>query len=62
MEIDEHEASILNENEVKFRKITIKNYGRCLVAGSKYDLPVVFRLCQLWFTLGEDAAVNADIE
>ncbi len=32
---------------------------RCLLAGGRYDLQVVFRLFQLWFTLGTDRSVNA---
>jgi hypothetical protein len=35
--------------------------GRCLTAGEQYDLPAVFRLCQLWFTLGADPGVNAEL-
>lgn len=34
---------------------------RCLLAGDKYDLQVVFRLFQLWFTLGADRDVNAQM-
>lgn len=37
------------------------NWHRCLLAGGKYNLQVVFRLFQLWFTLGTDADVNAQI-
>lgn len=35
---------------------------RCLVAGNKYDLQVVFRLCQLWFKHGTQGAVNAQLQ
>ena len=31
---------------------------RCLMVGGKYDLKVVFRLVQLWFSLAEDPSVN----
>lgn len=34
---------------------------RCLLAGGKYDLRVVFRLFQLWFTLATDKDVNAQM-
>ena len=34
---------------------------RCLLAGGRYDLQVVFRLFQLWFTLGTDKAVNRQL-
>ena len=34
---------------------------RCLLAGDKYDLQVVFRLFQLWFSLGHDQSVNAQL-
>ena len=34
---------------------------RCLLAGGRYDLQVVFRLFQLWFTLGTDQSVNAQL-
>ncbi len=32
------------------------------MAGGRYDLQVVFRLFQLWFTLGADPKVNAQLE
>ena len=31
------------------------------MAGGRYDLQVVFRLFQLWFTLGADPKVNAQV-
>lgn len=31
--------------------------ARCLLAGDAYNLPVIFRLCQLWFSLGADPKV-----
>ncbi len=31
------------------------------MAGGRYDLQVVFRLFQLWFTLGADPKVNAQL-
>ena len=34
---------------------------RALLAGDAYDLAVVFRLVQLWFSLGADKAVNAHL-
>lgn len=34
---------------------------RCLLAGGRYDLQVVFRLFQLWFTLGSDKGVNEQL-
>ncbi len=30
---------------------------RCLLAGSGYNLQVIFRLCQLFFSLGSDPGV-----
>ena len=36
-------------------------HGRCLLAGGRYDLQVVFRLFQLWFTLGSDKRVNRQL-
>lgn len=36
-------------------------YDRCLLAGGRYDLQVVFRLFQLWFTLGTRKSVNAQL-
>ena len=41
--------------------ITFTLCGRCLLAGGRYDLQVVFRLFQLWFTLGSDHSVNAQL-
>ena len=34
---------------------------RCLRAGAKYDLKVVFRLCQLWFQLSTTDIVNHEM-
>ena len=34
---------------------------RCLLAGGRYDLQVVFRLFQLWFTLGTHQVVNSQV-
>lgn len=34
---------------------------RCLLAGGRYDLQVVFRLFQLWFTLGTHTSVNTQL-
>lgn len=31
--------------------------ARCLLAGDAYNLHVIFRLCQLWFSLGADPKV-----
>lgn len=33
--------------------------GRCLTHGSAYDLPVVFRVCQLLFSLEKNSAAVA---
>lgn len=32
---------------------------RCLRTGDAHNTAAVFRLCQLWFALGADAATNA---
>ena len=34
---------------------------RCLLGGGRYDLQVVFRLFQLWFTLGHHKLVNTQL-
>ncbi len=31
---------------------------RCLMWGDRYSLTVVFRICQIWFSLGAERAVN----
>lgn len=61
IEADEQKARVLEEDESSFLKIAILNFQRCLLAGDRYDLLVIFRLCQLWFKLGVDARVNSQI-
>jgi hypothetical protein len=38
--------------------IALTNYIRALQLGHLYDLPIVYRLCQLWFELSTSDAVN----
>lgn len=47
-----------NEARAKYLAIALETYGQCLRLGSPYDLEVVFRMCQLWFSLTETAEVN----
>lgn len=51
----------LQESESKSLAIALKNYTRCLLAGDRHDLHVVFRLCELWFEHSKDAAVNDSV-
>ncbi len=37
------------EKERQLLRVALHCYGRCQAAGDMYDLPVVFRLVQLWF-------------
>lgn len=61
IEADEQKASALEQNESRLLKTAILNFQRCLLAGDRYDLQVIFRLCQLWFKLGVDSRVNSEI-
>lgn len=54
---DEEESRSLMAREAAFLQQAIDNYGRCLVAASAHDLEVVFRLVQLWLSLGADGSV-----
>lgn len=62
IDADEGVQKVMNSNEQKFLHIALKNYQRCLVAGDRYDLEVVFRITQLWFDRMEDPAVNQQLE
>ncbi|BDA48015.1 Serine-protein kinase ATM [Coccomyxa sp. Obi] len=57
VEADKQEQAALAANELKYRDLAMSNYRRCLLAGDAYNLPVIFRLCQLWFSLGADFKV-----
>lgn len=57
VEADKQEQAALSASELKYRDIAMTNYRRCLLAGNAYNLPVIFRLCQLWFSLGAEKEV-----
>ncbi|KAL3152004.1 hypothetical protein ABBQ32_001124 [Trebouxia sp. C0010 RCD-2024] len=61
IQFDEEETTTLQDSEARYLLLALTNYHRCLLAGGRYDLQVVFRLFQLWFTLGTHKSVNAQL-
>ncbi|KAI8470131.1 MAG: kinase-like domain-containing protein [Monoraphidium minutum] len=59
---DEAATTQLEELAVRCLHIALKNYGRALHAGGSHDLAAVYRLCQLWLALSEDAGVNRAVK
>ncbi|KAL6744642.1 hypothetical protein V8C86DRAFT_3152692, partial [Haematococcus lacustris] len=55
---DEAAREAATNAELSYRTIAITNYKRCLQAGRRYDLPVVYRLCALWLALCGEADAN----
>ena len=39
----------------------ICNACRCLLAGGAHDLPVIFKLSRMWFSLGQDKEIVAEM-
>ncbi|MEW5311589.1 MAG: hypothetical protein WDW38_003292 [Sanguina aurantia] len=56
IDADEAVRASLVQHECQCLSVALANYQRCLMEGDKYDLRVVFRLCQLWFALTGSAA------
>ena len=58
---DEAATRALADAAARCLQIALLNYGRALKAGGAHDLEAVYRLCQLWLSLPDDAAVNARV-
>ncbi|KAK9814933.1 hypothetical protein WJX73_002395 [Symbiochloris irregularis] len=59
--IDSEEQRRLDSDSEKYLQIAVNNYRRCLMFDGLYDLPVVFRLCQLWFDDSRHASILQDL-
>eukprot|EP00884_Botryococcus_braunii_P019002 jgi/Botrbrau1/5786/Bobra.0155s0009.1 len=56
---DEALSAAVSRREAQQLALAIDNFTLCLTHGSAYDLPVVFRLCQLLFALEKDSEAVA---
>lgn len=52
----------LTDMQSRCLTIALTNYIRALQLGHLYDLPIVYRLCQLWFELSASDAVNRSMQ
>ena len=58
--LDSQELNALESRKREYLMLALSNYRQVLALGNQYDLMAVFRLCNLWFKLG-DKEVNAQV-
>ena len=58
---DEREVNEIEGKQPALLVAALSAYWKCLASGGLYDLPCLFRLIQLWFSLQNDPQVNREL-